>query len=82
MTAEIITLFETNCADIPSMLRGTADNIEAETDDHIRTESIICVQIHENGDLQVYGWGRTDTHQCIANLEIAKHQLIQGLYDV
>jgi hypothetical protein len=82
MTAEVITLFETNCADIPAMLRATADNVSGETDEHDRTETIICLQVHESGDVQIYGWGRSDTLHCIAQLEIAKHQLIQGLYDV
>lgn len=80
MTADIITLYQDNCADIPAMLKKAADNIEAETPDHDRTVSMVCLQIHESGDIQIFGWGATDTRDCIATLAIAQHQLIQGAF--
>lgn len=80
MSAEIITLFETNCADIPAMLRLAADTVQAETEEHDRTVSMVCIQVHESGDLQIFGWGQSDTRDCIATLAIAQHQLIQGAF--
>jgi len=80
MTAEVITLFEANCADIPAMLRQSADNVETETEDNDRTVSMVCLQVHESGDIQIFRWGQTDTKSCIATLTIAQHQLIQGIY--
>lgn len=80
MTADIITLYQDNCADIPAMLKKAADNIEAETSDHDRTVSMVCLQVHESGDIQIFGWGAIHTRDCIALLEIGKHQLIQGEY--
>lgn len=80
MTAEVITLFETNCTDIPAMLRQSADNVETETEVNDRTISMVCNQVHESGDIQIFGWGQTDTRNCIATLTIAQHQLIQGIY--
>ncbi|UQS94842.1 hypothetical protein Pam1_22 [Pseudanabaena phage Pam1] len=80
MTADIVTLYHANCADIPAMLRHAADNVEVETDDHDRTVSMVCLQVHESGDIQVFGWGATDTRDCIATLAIAQHQLIQGAF--
>lgn len=68
--AIVETLFETNASDIAAMLRQAADNIESETDEDIRTEAIVAVQIGENGNIKTYGWGRTDTLKAIGTLQM------------
>lgn len=80
MTADIITLYQENCADIPAMLKKAAEVIEAETDELDCTVSMVCIQVRESGDLQIFGWGRSDARDCIATLAIAQHQLIQGAF--
>lgn len=47
--AEVVTLYDTNAANVADMLRGAAENIESETDADDRTEAIIAVQIAESG---------------------------------
>lgn len=47
MTADIITLYQENCADIPAMLKKAAEVIEAETDEHDCTVSMVCIQVRE-----------------------------------
>lgn len=79
MNDNVITLRRDNYADIPAMLKMAAEVIEAETGEHDRTVSMVCIQVHESGDIRVFRWGATDTRDCIATLAIAQHQLIQGV---
>ena len=70
---------EGNVANIAAMLRQAADSIGSETDEDNRTEAMIAVQIHEDGDIQVYGWGRTDSVKAIGTLHLGIAQLANGM---
>lgn len=70
--AEVHTLYEQNASDIPAMLRQAADNIEKwreRSETNIKT--MIAVTVDEDGDVQVYGWGQTDSMDCLATLQLA-----------
>lgn len=69
--AEVVTIYATNCRDIPEMLRGAADNIELEQADGIITETMLGIQLTESGSLAIYGWGEADNLRAIAMLQLA-----------
>lgn len=75
--AEVVTLFKENASDIAAMLRQAADTIESETDDDARTKAVVAVQLHEDGQIQIYGWGATDGLAAIATLELGKAKLVR-----
>lgn len=67
--AEVHTLYETNARSIPDMLRQAADSIETEGEgDYSPTKAMVAVQIAENGEIKVYGWGETDDMHAIGML--------------
>jgi hypothetical protein len=76
--AEIHTLYETNCRSIADMLRQAATSIEAEPDqdDCSPTKAIVAVQLSEDGQVEIYGWGDTDDLHAIGLLERGKHRLL------
>lgn len=75
--AEVHTLYETNYRSIPDMLRQAADSIETETAEGFSpTKAMVAVQITENGDVQIYGWGETDDVHALGVLQLGMHQLI------
>lgn len=77
--AEIHTLYDVNCRAIPAMLRQAADSIETEIEEGFSpTKAMAAVQIAENGQVQIYGWGDTEIFQSIALLEIGKQKLIEA----
>ncbi len=59
--AEIHTIYENNSRSVIDQLRRAADSIEAETDEHDRTEAGLFVQITEGGGTEIYGWGKLDS---------------------
>lgn len=69
--ALVETIYETNASDIPAMMRKSADSIEAETDEHDRTKSMIGVQVTHGGAVAIYGWGATDRFAAIGALQAA-----------
>lgn len=74
--AEVIPLYETNARSIPDMLRQSADSLEREVDEcYSPTKAMIAVQISEDGEVQIYGWGETDELQAIATLQLGLHKL-------
>lgn len=80
--AEVHTLYDTNCASIPDMLRQAAASIETEAEEGFDpTRAMVAVQIGEEGAVRVYGWGRTDTMHSIALLQAGAAQLIQNVID-
>lgn len=80
--AEVHTLYATNAADIPAMLRQAAASIETEAaEGYSPTRAVIAVQVSEEGEVQVYGWGRTETFDSIAVLQIGAAKLIQQFTD-
>ncbi len=82
MTAQVHVIFEKNCSDIPAMLRESADCIETEeAEGYSRTRAMVAVQISEDGHVQVYGWGKTDSMHCIALLQLGMTQIAQGVLD-
>lgn len=59
--AEVVTLYETNArVPIPDQMRLAADTIESEGEEHDQTVAMVCVRVHESGDIQVTGWGETN----------------------
>jgi|GEM_PF-2374192 len=78
--AEVKTLYETNCRSVPDMMREAAASIEGETDDHERTVAMIAVQVLENGDVQVYGWGDTTDIHAVGSLQMGVHRLLTDRY--
>lgn len=79
--AEVITLFSENASNIPAMLRQSANSIETETDADSRTVAMIAVQLAENGQVIVYGWGATDSMKAIATLELGKAKMVRELLE-
>lgn len=77
--AEVHTLYEANARSVPDMLRIAADNIESEEPEGFaKTVAMIAVQLTENGDIQVYGWGQTTTIHALGVLT-AGAQKIGGM---
>jgi hypothetical protein len=76
--AGVHTIYESNARSISAMLRQAADNIEAEEGDEeiSPTVAMVAVQIAENGQVQIYGWGDTDDLRALGLLERGKHQLL------
>lgn len=67
------TLYESNARDIASMLTVSAKSIADERDDPLEenpTVSMVAVQVSQNGNIKVYGWGATDMHLAIAALHL------------
>jgi len=80
--AEVHTLYESNAAQIPEMLRTAADSIETEESEGFDpTRAVVAVQIGENGNVRVYGWGKTDTMDSIALLHLGAAQLTNSLLE-
>lgn len=77
--AEVRTLYDTNCRSIPDMLRQAAGTIESETEDDNRTKSMVAVQIHEDGHVQIYGWGETDDIHAIGALHLGIAKVMQNM---
>lgn len=77
MTAEVTTLYESNCRSIPDMLKQAAEAIESESDDDSRTKAMVAVQIHECGTVQVYGWGDTDDVHAIGALHMGISEILK-----
>jgi hypothetical protein len=65
--AEVHTLYETNAADIPAMLRMAADNIES---GRTPTQAIVAVVVDIDGDISVLGWGETNSMDTLATLQL------------
>jgi hypothetical protein len=79
--AEVHTLYEANCRSIPAMLRQAADNLEADPD--CTAKAMVAVQLDDDGNVQVYGWGDTDVIQAagllhMGLLQVARIQLDGG----
>lgn len=75
--AEVATIYETNCRSIPDMLRQSAASIESEADEgYARTTAMVAVQIAENGDVQVYGWGDTDIIHAAGLLHLGLQKVV------
>ena len=80
--AEVHTLYETNCRSIPDMLRQAADSIETEaTEGYSPTKAMIAVQLTDNGQVQIYGWGETDDVHALGVLQLGMAELISGRSD-
>lgn len=75
--AEVHTLYDTNCRSIPDMLRQSADSIESETGEGFSpTTAMVAVQLTENGEVQIYGWGDTDDQRALSLLMRGQHKLL------
>lgn len=76
--AEVSTLYEVNCRNIPEMLRGAADNIESEADepDCSPTKAVVAIQLSQDGQVVVYGWGDTSDIHALGIIERGKHELL------
>ena len=74
--AEVHTIYETNARSIPDMLRQSADSIESEgSEGYANTIAMIAVQLTDNGDIQVYGWGRTTTIHALGVLHAGAQKI-------
>ena len=81
--AEVTTIYETNCRSIPDMMRQSADSIEAEShEDCSPTVAMVAVQIAENGQVNIYGWGDTCDLHAIGLLERGKHELLSNISEL
>lgn len=81
--AEVRTLYESNVRSIPDMLEMAAASIasESEHDDCSPTKAVCMIQLAENGEVQIYGWGDTDDLHCLGMIERGKHELLNILAD-
>lgn len=78
--AEVHTLYEENASDIPAMLRQSARSIETEAEEgYSPTRAMVAVQISEEGDVQIYGWGRTDSMDSLALLHLGIAQMTKHI---
>lgn len=77
--AEVVTLYDTNAASIPDMLRKSADSIEAETDAEDRTKAMVAVQVSHDGQIAVYGWGAVERFMVIGALQAAVTKLCDNV---
>ena len=75
--AEVIPIYETNASDIAAMLRQCADSI----DEGANPKSIVAVATEADGSLAIYGWGRTDSMDSIATLQLALLKLSRDTLD-
>lgn len=81
-TAEIVPLYAVNASDVAAMLRQAADSIETEeAEGYSPTRAMAAVQISENGGIQIYGWGRTDTMHSLALLHLGVAKLQQHVLE-
>jgi hypothetical protein len=62
-------------ADVVGSLRRSADSVEAETEEDNRTVAMIAVQVCEDGEIKVYGWGQTHKFHAIGVLACAMAEL-------
>lgn len=76
--AEVVTLYDSNANDIVAMLRKRADAIEAETEADDRTTAMIAIEVTESGDLEIYGFGKTNDFHCLGVLAMASARLAVG----
>ena len=76
--AEVVTLYDSNASQIPAMLRKRADAIDAETEKDDRTIATIFIEVTESGDLEIYGFGKTDDFHCLGVLAMASARLAVG----
>lgn len=76
--AEVITLYDTNANHITDMLRKRAEAIDAETDEDDKTVAVIAIEVTESGDLEIYGFGKTDDFHCLGVLAMASARLAVG----
>ena len=80
--AEVHTIYETNARSIPDMLRQSADSIETETvEGYSPTVAMVAVQLSENGEIQVYGWGDTTTIHALGVLHAGAQKIGQMVLD-
>ncbi len=70
--AEVVTIYESNASDVAAMLRMAADNIE-KGDPAVR--SMHAVAELEDGGIQIFGWGKTDTPRTLAMFQLGIAQL-------
>jgi hypothetical protein len=78
MPAKIVQLGVSNLADIPAMLRNTADQIEAGTYGEVGT--IFIVMPRDDGWPKLLGFGDvTGINEPIVQLELTKHWLLNNL---
>lgn len=77
---KVVTLYKTNASDIPAMLRQAADSIEREEGEgYAKTEAMVAVQLGDNNEIQIYGWGNTDTQRSYVMLARAMRELLDNL---
>lgn len=69
-------LREHNLTDIPAHLRRAADRAEEDP-----LKAAILLTVDEDGEVDIYGWGRTDAPQTLATLHIAAHKLTRSMAD-
>lgn len=74
MLAEVTTLYETNARSIPDMLRQCADTLENDPD--ASATAMVAVQLDENGNVQVYGWGDTNTIHAAGLLHMGLQKVV------
>lgn len=69
--AEVVTLYDTNCRDIPEMLKGLAEAVELERQEGIQTETVLAIQLTDGGAISIYGFGDADNFKALALLQLA-----------
>jgi len=62
--------------DIPAQLRAAANRAEEDP-----PKSAILVTVDEDGEVETYGWGRTDAPDTLATLHIAAFKLTRSMAD-
>lgn len=72
--ADIHVIRDTNPTDIAAMLRERADKAGG-------LKSAILVTVDETGEVETYGYGRTDMADTIATLQIASFKLCRTAAD-
>lgn len=82
MLAEVETLYDTNCRSIPDMLRQSADNIETEVEEgYSPTVAMVAIQLSENGQVSIYGWGDINDKHALGIIEMGKYDLLRSMME-
>ena len=68
--SEVVAFPRDNAGNIAVMLRAAADAVESEGSADDRTFAVTAVHISENGQITVYGWGKTNGLESMGHLHL------------
>lgn len=75
------TIYDTNYTDLPAMFKKAGEMIELEQSDdsYVKTTGAVVLQLSEDNQISIYGWGKIGVNEIITVLERAKNKLITNM---